>query len=323
MITKLRMPWKYCHYKMGATHVRAYPYRLYVESTNACNLECIMCPNGLGLMKRAKGFMDFDLFKNVMDEMGDHVEATTIHIWGEALLHPQIVDFVRYAKRRQLDVEVSTNATLLDETMARGLLGAGLDQIYLCLDGMKKETYERVRQRADYEQTRENIERFVRLKVEQGQVKPIVNVQIIEMKPTQREVEEFRRVWTVPGVDAINVKAFDSWGNQVESISKLRLKERALPEARRACPNLWYHAHVYWDGTLVCCDRDFDAKYPLGNVKDGVMKAWNGGVMRELRRKHLAAELDDVPSCAKCVEWAWWVPKWFKARGNAPEEQAA
>ncbi|MBM4084052.1 MAG: radical SAM protein, partial [Planctomycetes bacterium] len=271
MLHKLSMPFKYLNYRRGRTRLNTYPDRLYVESTNACNLACVMCPNGLGLMRRARGFMDFELFKSIMDEMAAHVEATTVHIWGEALLHPKITEMIAYAKRYPLDVEVSTNATLLNADMADRLLRSGLDVIYLCLDGMKQGTYEAIRKRADFEQTRRNIEEFVKLKVARGQQRPFVNVQIIEMKATATEIAEFRRHWTTPGVDAINVKAFDSWASQVDSITGLRLWEPKVPRQRYACPNLWYHVHIYWDGRLVCCDRDFDAKYPLGNVGDGVM----------------------------------------------------
>jgi len=321
MLQKLKMPLKYLNYRRGSLTPSTYPDRLYVESTNMCNLKCVMCPNGLGLMKRPKGYMDFDLFKSVMDEMAPHVKATTVHIWGEALMHPRIVDMIEYAKQFPLEVEISTNGTLLDERMCGRLMESGLDEIYLCLDGINKDTYEAVRCAADFETTHENIERFVDTKARLGLQRPFVNLQIIDMAPTKSEIDSFRRAWQRPGVDHINVKAFDSWGNQVENISDLRAENPDIPDTRWACPNLWYHAHVYWDGTLVCCDRDFDARFPLGNVRDGVMKVWNGERMMALRAKHLSGDLDDVPSCKNCVEWAWWHPTWFRSRGNAPEQR--
>jgi organic radical activating enzyme len=317
---KLGMPRKYVNYALPRTRVRTYPDRLYVESTNECNLKCIMCPNGLGLMERPRGFMEFGLFKKIMDEMAPHVRASTIHIWGEPLLHPRIIEMIHYGKRHGAKLEMSTNATLLDEETAGRLLDSELNMIYLCLDGTTKETYEAIRRKSDYETTVANIQRFIEMKDATGRVLPNVFLQIVEMKPTKAQIEEFKRRWTVPGVTGINVKAFDSWGSQVEEINRLRDDQRRAPATRYHCPNLWYHAHIYWDGTLVCCDRDYDAKYPLGNVAGGVMKAWNGPEMTELRRKHLTGDLADVPSCENCVEWSWWRPGVFKARGNAPEK---
>jgi len=313
---------KWANYTLGNTRPWTYPDRMYLESTNSCNLRCIMCPTGLGQSIRKRGFIDYDLFRQIVDEMAPHVKATTLHIWGEPLLHPRIVEMIAYCRERGLHAEISTNATLLTPEISKEILEAGLGTIYLCLDGTKPETYEKIRRSADFEQTKANILKFVELRRAGGYPRPEVKVQIIEIQPTLDELEEFRRTWSVPGVDRVNVKAFDSWGDQVEGISGLRPeKEIALPP-RFHCPNLWYHVHIYWDGTLVSCDRDFDARYPLGNVANGVMKAWRGPQMAELRSKHLRDDLEDVPSCSKCVEWAWWKPTLFTAQGNMPVQHS-
>ncbi|MGQ9517887.1 MAG: radical SAM/SPASM domain-containing protein [Anaerolineae bacterium] len=314
---------RYITYSLRQTRPWTYPHRMYLESTNACNLRCIMCPTGRGEAKRKKGFMDWRLFTQIVDEMAPHVETTTLHIWGEPLLHPQLPDMIAYCRKRGLRAEISTNAVLLDEEMSRAILAAGPSAIYIGMDGFTKETYEKVRRQADFERTMANIRRFLELKVTGGYTEPFVNLQIIEMAPTKEEIDAFRRQWQVPGVDRVHIKAFDSWGNQIGEIAQLRADAPAVPTKRYPCPNLWYHAHIYWDGTLVSCDRDFDALNQLGNVGEGVMKAWNGPLMAELRRKHIAGTLDDVPACRNCVEWAWWKPSWFSAQGNAPLRQDA
>ena len=314
------MSWRYVNYALKHPRPWAYPDRMYLESTNACNLRCVMCPTGLGLTQRRKGFLDWDLFRRIVDEMAPHVSTTTLHIWGEPLLHPRVVDMISYCRDHGLNAEISTNAVLLTPDLSQAILDAGLGAIYLCLDGTTAETYERVRREATFEQTRENILRFVELRRAGCYERPLTKLQIIEIAPTADETAGFKRAWAIPGVDQVNVKAFDSWGDQVGEISALRVGERPGLPPRFHCPNLWYHVHVYWDGTLVCCDRDYDAAFPLGNVADGVMKAWRGPQMTRLRLKHINHDLDDVPSCGRCVEWAWWRPTWTTAQGNTPKE---
>jgi len=280
-----------------------------------------MCPTGLGMVDRPKGYLDYALFTQIIDEMAPHLQTTTLHIWGEPLLHPRIYDMIAYCRDHDLHSEISTNATLLDEDSSRKILGAGLGAIYLCLDGATRQTYEQVRRRADYEQTRDNILRFVDMKRRSGKG-PRVSLQIIDIKPTSSEIERFRSMWALPGIDRVHVKAFDSWAGQVDQINELRSDggpQNPAAIERFHCPNLWYHVHIYWDGTLVCCDRDFNASYPLGNVGNGVMTAWNGPRMVELRRKHLEGRLEDVPSCSGCMEWRWWKPTPFSSHGNAPQ----
>ncbi len=322
-LAKLGMPLKWLVYKLTMINVVTNPDRLYIEATNECNLKCVMCPKGRGEMERKVGFIEFELFKSIIDEMHNKVKTAVLHIWGEPLMHPNIFKMIDYCAKMGLRSEISTNATLLSEELTDSILKSKLSAIYLCLDGVKKETYESVRVGSDFEATEQNIQRFIDEKVKRGANTPYTNIQVVEMKATASEISAFKEKWNVPGVDHINVKAFDSWGGQIDAISELGSKAKGSRAKgaieRYHCPNLWYHVHIYHDGTLVCCDRDYDANYPLGNVKDGVMKTWNGERMRKLRQKHIDDDLSDVPSCDKCTEWAWWKPSLFSSRGNIPE----
>ncbi len=318
-------PVKYLAYATGQTKFVPPPDRMYIESTNICNLKCIMCPTGRGEVTRPKGFMDFDVFRQIVDEMAPYVKATTLHIWGEPLLHKRIVDMVEYCSAKGLRSEISTNATLLTEEKSRQLLEAGLSAIYLSLDGMRPETYESVRVNADFERTNQNIRRFIEIK-STDHYDTYVNLQIIQMQQTVDEIDEFVETWSIPGVDRIHVKAFDSWAGQVDEINELRAYEPDLPAKRYPCPNLWYHVHIYWDGSISMCDRDFNSRFPLGSVidEDGkvrVMKNWNGPRMQELRRRHIENDLDDVFPCNHCTEWAWWKPTFSTSQGNRPVEE--
>ncbi len=316
-------PVKWLAYESGQTRHVPPPDRMYIESTNICNLGCIMCPTGRKEITRTNGYMKWEVFKQIVDEMAPHVRATTLHIWGEPLMHKRIYDMIAYCRENGLRAEISTNATLLTEERSSKLLEAGLNVIYLCQDGIRPETYEAVRVNADYEQTNDNIRRFVEMKVA-GSYQTFVNVQIIEMESTRDETEEFVEYWKdVPGIDLVHIKPFDSWGDQIEEISALRLhEEKNLPQ-RFACPNLWYHVHIYWDGSIAMCDRDFNLDFDLDNVidEDGVvrvMQNWNGPRMQELRRLHLQGQIDDVIPCNTCSEWAWWKPQLFNSYGNRP-----
>ncbi len=316
-------PVKYLAYQTGQTKYVPPPDRMYIESTNICNLRCVMCPTGRGEITRANGYMKWEVFKQIVDEMAPLVKATTLHIWGEPLLHPRIFDMVAYCTEKGLRSEISTNATMLTEERGRKLLEAGLNVIYLCQDGVRPETYENVRVNADFERTNANIRRFVEMKHEGG-YETFVNLQIIEMEHTKGETDAFVEYWKqVPGVDLVHIKPFDSWGDQIEEISALRPQEELNLPKRYACPNLWYHVHIYWDGSIAMCDRDFNLDFDLGNVidEDGVvrvMKNWNGPKMQELRRLHLEGRYDEVTPCNTCVEWAWWKPTPFESFGNRP-----
>lgn len=267
---KANMTAKYASYQLKLEHAPTFPDRVYVESTNVCNLDCIMCPTGLHIDTRPKGYMDWDLYTAIIDEIAPFAEAVVLHSWGEPLLHPRIVEMIRYAKERDLWVETSTNATRLDETAARNLIEAGLDRIYLSMDGLTKETYEKVRVKGNFEEVLGNIERFLDLKHELGS--PIeADIQIVKLSETDAEVSAFVERWRTSHADIINIKELDTWGDQIDAVSALAVEPGPddVNAERKPCPNLWYHCHIHWDGVLVSCSRDYDAVTPLGNVRDG------------------------------------------------------
>jgi len=192
-----------------------------------------------------------------------------------------------------------------------------MSQLYLAMDGVTKATYERVRVGANFDKVMRNVERLLALKHETGAATRIV-LQIIAMNETREEVAEFVRRWTRPEVDQVNVKHLDTWGDQVEAITEHAI-EHETPPVRRPCPNLWYHGYIFWDGALVSCERDYDVKTPLGNVAErGVLAAWHGERMRQLREKHVRGDFT-APACANCVEWSWWTPGPFRSAGTAPK----
>ena len=123
------------------------PRKVYVEPTNACNLDCTTCVRHS--WDEPEGFMEAVTFETVVDGLvqSSSSEPGTIAFMGlgEPLLHPSFLDMVRAAKARDLRTEVTTNALLLDEAMAAGLLDAGLDQLVVSIDGASAEAFGRVR----------------------------------------------------------------------------------------------------------------------------------------------------------------------------------
>jgi len=143
------------------------PAKVYVEPTNACNLACATCVRHS--WDEPEGFMEWATFEAVVDGLsvagdagpgGEAAPAVAFMGLGEPLLHPRFLDMVRLAKDRGLRTEVTTNALLLDEPMAAGLLAAGLDQLVVSIDGASAEAFGRVRSGASLGRVIENVRRL-------------------------------------------------------------------------------------------------------------------------------------------------------------------
>src|SRR3990167_10235450 len=93
-----------------------FPNSIDIELTNACNLNCIMCPRTTS-MQRPIGMMDFDLFQKIVDEAVKYgTKAFSLHVFGESLLYPKIFEAISYIKNKDKNISItlSTNGTLLN-----------------------------------------------------------------------------------------------------------------------------------------------------------------------------------------------------------------
>ena len=80
--------------------------------------------------------------------------------FGEPLFHPRIVEMVTDMKATGARVELITNATLLTAETSRRLVEAGLDAIWISLDGARPESYADVRLGAELPKVIANVSAF-------------------------------------------------------------------------------------------------------------------------------------------------------------------
>ena len=97
---KLLLPPRYVEWKLGRTVPLVPPERIYIETTNRCNLRCPQCPTGLKITGRPEGEMEKALFRAVVDEVHPFASTAVLHIWGEPLLNPRIESYITYAAER-------------------------------------------------------------------------------------------------------------------------------------------------------------------------------------------------------------------------------
>jgi MoaA/NifB/PqqE/SkfB family radical SAM enzyme len=91
--------------------------------------------------------MESRTFARIIDGLKDFALPPLIFFggFGEPLSHPDIIDMVRQAKAIGSRIELITNGTLLTSDMSKGLISAGLDMLWISLDGASPESYADVR----------------------------------------------------------------------------------------------------------------------------------------------------------------------------------
>lgn len=82
--------------------------KIYVEITNRCNLSCSFCSK----VEKPLRNMSIDEFKCIIEKIKDYTDTIYLHVKGEPLVHPNLIDFLNIADEYNIKVNLTTNGTL-------------------------------------------------------------------------------------------------------------------------------------------------------------------------------------------------------------------
>ncbi len=292
--SQIQNRWKLASgYLTGESDLQAYPITLIIENTGKCNLKCPMCPRELGYYPPQD--FDFQLFKDIIDEVSQKTELVFPWGGGEPLMNPDLCRMVRYCNDADIYTVVSTNATLLDERRGRELLESGLDNLIIAFDGTTPEVYEKYRKGAKFEKVRKNILRFLELK-KRMKSDLFVVMQMVRLPENNHQTRDFQKIWAIEGVDEVRIKEDEI------VIPEVALDERIHHErSRHPCYQLWHGPPtVNYKGDFFPCCHTWQSE-PIGNVsEESIFDLWNSDKMQKMRKAHVDGDLSDYPECQDC-----------------------
>jgi len=157
--------------------------KIYIEPTVACNLDCITCFRNA--WDQPIGRMTEETFEHIMDGLKQMDPIPNVYFGGigEPLFHQKTIEWIRRIKR-ELDVKVEliTNGTTLTERKTRELIDAGLDILWVSLDGATPEGFADVRLGAELPVILENLRRLFKMRGPGHFPKPEIGVAFVAMK---------------------------------------------------------------------------------------------------------------------------------------------
>ncbi len=275
------------------------PFRLWIEPTSKCNLKCVMCPTGLDLVPKG-GYMEVDLFARIVDEAKPFAHNVNLHHRGESLLPPRLPEMIRIASEAGLKTNLHTNGTLMDERRALAINESGLDLLSFSFDGPDPLAYEQVRPRASFEETRDRIRAFLRVRSQRRSRRPFTVIEAIDFSAGGRERASAQRqlaeLFRESPPDRIRVKSPHNWAGDWSPSEPTPTPGPFLP-----CPFLWYSLTVLWDGTIMPCPQDMQGLLALAKFQEGGLReAWNGEKLVSLREKMAREDVNDLVPCRTC-----------------------
>lgn len=289
-------------YYRRRTKLTYFPPTVFIEPTNICNFKCLICPQSNGL-NAPQGFMDFNLFEEILHQVKNKARRIIFHLFGEPLLHPQLHQMIMSAKEYGLETSLHTNASLLTEEKAVQILDSGLDILVFSFNGGEnKEDYERISQVNVYDKVVQNIRTFLELKRLRGQKNPRVGFEVIKLfRPGCKFIIEgtFKSLFS-----GMHEKSFGGgWAHHWAGDFKETIKiGYTYPNFTYApCQHLWNELAICWDGTVVGCCNDTFRTFVLGDAKrEPIEKIWQCEKMYYLRQKLIDGEYKDLDLCKNC-----------------------
>jgi MoaA/NifB/PqqE/SkfB family radical SAM enzyme len=183
------------------------PYKLLqIEPSLECNLECVMCP--WSELRPDTAQMSWDTFACIAENfhLAGGVDFTG---GGEPTSNPRLPDMVRVAKEAGCEVGFSTNGTLLDRGLAGTLVSLNQEWICFSVDAATAETYERIRQGAEFETVMRNIQTLHDIKINRHSKVPRMMMVFVMMHENFHELPIYVDLAHELGVEQITFKNLD------------------------------------------------------------------------------------------------------------------
>jgi MoaA/NifB/PqqE/SkfB family radical SAM enzyme len=106
--------------------------KIYLEITNVCNLSCPFCPP----TRRPRKTMSVGDFSRILTRVRARAKTLYFHVKGEPLMHPDLSSLIDIAAASSFSVVITTNGTLLPESLCALSPKANLARVNVSLHSL-------------------------------------------------------------------------------------------------------------------------------------------------------------------------------------------
>lgn len=264
-----------------------FPKRIEIELSSDCNLRCVYCPRHY--INDLKGYIALDTFQKIIDEACKYPDTIIVlHRRGESMLHPNFREMLDYIAGKFKEVQMATNATVLNEDKFEAIVNA-INFLSFSLDA--PEAYDKTRVPAKYHIVEKKILRF--LDFNKGKVRTQASMVKTETTP-DKNIMIFKDIWQGK-VDRVRIYEEHSKSGIFGALKTPRAY-------RQPCIMPIYEMLIYDNGMVGRCNHDWNG-HPMGNVEtQTIEQIWTSTKYEDLREQHHCLEFTDAV-CKSCDSW--------------------
>lgn len=286
-------------YMIGKTGL---PKTLRIDITAFCNAKCPFCPRVAMPQERSTGRMSIENFTSIIEDSRTFgIKTLKLYITSEPLLHPDFAKFVEVAVKNKIDVQISTNLSVLQHRL-NDL--KKVSKLQLSIEGWDKESYEKYRFPLKFDRAKNN---FDFLTNDPFLKKIYKEIHLPITKNTN--LKKFFSLWG--NVNAIRIDFMQPYNDfdksEVKFISKYPLQLQneiyELTESKdKICYDPFDEVVIGYDGKIHLCCLDFHAELPLGNISDGFKTVLNNFKRKSIQKEFLSGKVDTCGNCSQFMK---------------------
>lgn len=240
--------------------------KIFVEITNCCNLNCSFCHPS----QRPPAFITPAEFAETLQKIAGWTEHITLHLLGEPLLHPELPQLLSHCQQQRLQVNLSTNATLLASNRRVLLSSPALRQINFSLH-----SYEATGRDAEFDAYFDEILDFIEEARRSSPLFLSLRLWNLSKNPGSDKNSQIRQ--RLESCFGLPLPSTLTPGQGIKLAPRVFLSQEVAfswPHApapdlgeHGTCRALRDHIGILVDGTVVPCCLDAEGDIPLGNIR--------------------------------------------------------
>ena len=250
--------------------------KVYIEITNVCNLSCNFCPK----TKREYKFMNKEEFTYILNEVKPFTDHIYFHLMGEPLLNGNIEYFLEESSNKGLNVNLTTNGTLLSKVGYRLINAKSLRQVNISLH-----SFEANKKTVELEEYLDNVTNFIIKARENSNIICAIRLWNMDSNDLKGENNLNKDILKILE-EKLNLDF--SLSEKLQETNRIKLKDKVYlnmaekfqwPDIKIDslgeevfCHGLRNQIGILVDGTVVPCCLDSDGNLPLGNVFEKPLK---------------------------------------------------
>ena len=198
--------------------------------------------------------------------------------------------------------------------IAMKTVSSGLDRIIFSLDGITQDVYQQYRKEGHLDMVIEGIRNLVQAKCNLGSSSPHIVIQFLVVRPNEHQIEGLYKLAADLKVDEVKLKSAQVYnykqGNPLiptqEKYSRYQRNPDGTYQVKNRlinhCWKMWHACVITWDGRIVPCCFDKDAKHNMGNLtQESFLSIWRGPEYQRFRTNILHSR-KEIDICTNCTE---------------------